>query len=212
MKLFNLKFICIFSLILTSTLALKKSKIQSENHFLSKSLKSAMIKTASKFLSKLYYPPDILKSLGEKVCEQIFVIKADDTDEKIKIEGSEKTCKQIFQNHLEENPKFFDPGYYDHFLESGNLEQDILFHTRIFFEAQQEPVKKCVDKLVINSEDGKYAYMTAVRNLKKDMEVILQPLKIQVEKISNEFITSAMSTHRDRFMTEKLLKRLNHED
>ncbi len=207
MKLFNLKFLCIFSLILTSTLALKKSNLKSQNHFLNKALKAEMVKTASKILSKIYYTKEILKSLDKLISENIF----DSEKPEIKINDAlgEKSCKNILEEKMHVDHHFLVPEYYETFLETENLQQDFVFRIKLFFKSQSsDEVKKCAERVVDKSE--KVVYDKAKETLHREIKGILEPLRGSALSKSEELITSVMSVHR-QFMTKELLQKLNHE-
>lgn len=199
MKYYNLVLIFIFGVILSSALSLKKFRHKSEKTE-NKALMNAMIKTASKVLSKVFFTEELKKELYTTLFDKIVL------DHRI---DDEYTCRSVIQKAAEGDSKLFLPQYFENFVEDGDLEQDLTLRTRLFFHMQDNlEVKKCTDYII--SKDKMKDFEKIRNKLQTKIKEILEPYKARVTDTAHELITSIISVHRE-LATKQLYKRLNRE-
>jgi hypothetical protein len=198
MKFYRLVLIFLFGVIFSSAISLRKFKNKAQktdNQF----LMNEMMKTASQILSKSFFSKELKKDLFKALFEKIVL------DHKI---NDEYTCRSVIEKAANDDGKLFLPSYFENFVESGDLDQDLTLRTRLFFSAQESPdVKKCTDYII--SKDTK-EYDIIKSDLLSEIKLILEPYKAQVANTSHELITSIISVHRE-LASKQLYKRLNRE-
>jgi hypothetical protein len=166
-----------------------------------KTLMNAMVQTATKVLSKIFYDDKLKKELFETLFKEIV------SDHKI---NDEYSCRSAITKAAEEDSKLIIPQYFETFEESGDLEQDLILRTKWFFQSQSnDEVKKCAE-YVINQKDTK-DYDQIKTKLQSEIKNILGPYRIQVTNTAHELITSIISVHRE-LASKDLYKKLNRED